>query len=92
MVGLLVVGIVLVRVLGGTRPHVSESRAVQIAKPKIDFVPQGHTIRYVRRGIPPHGFWIVSFWIHNSTGGYKRVTVVLVDASSGRVTEVRRST
>ena len=25
------------------------------------------------------------------TGGYKRVTVVLVDASSGRVAEVRRS-
>jgi hypothetical protein len=92
MVGLLVVGIVLVRVLGKTKPHVSESRAIQIAQPKIDFVPEGHTIRYVRRGIPPHGYWIVSFWIHKTGGGYKRVTVVLVDASSGRVTEVRRST
>jgi len=92
MVGLLVLGIVLVRVLGKTNPNISQARAIQIAQPKIDFAPQGHTIRFVRRGIPPHGYWLVSFWIRNTTGGYKRVTVVLVDASSGRVTEVRRST
>jgi len=92
MVGLLVLGLVLTRVLGKTRPHVSETRAIQIARPKIDFAPQGHTIRLVRRGIPPRAYWLVSFWIRNSTGGYKRATVVLLDASSGRVVEVRRST
>lgn len=92
MVGLLVLGLVLTRVLGKTRPHVSEARAVAIARPKIDFSPQGHTIRLVRRGIPPRAYWLVSFWIHNKTGGYKRITVVLLDASSGRVVEVRRST
>jgi len=92
MVALLVAGIVLVRVLGATKPHVSKSRAVEIAQPKIDFVPEGHTIRFVRRGIPPRGYWLVSFWIRKAGGGYKRVTVVLVDAASGRVTEVRRST
>ena len=93
MVGLLVLGLVLVRVLGKTNPNISEARAIQIAQPKIDFAPEGHTIRFVRRGIPPRGYWLVSFWIHNATGGgYKRVTVVLVDASSGRVAEVRRST
>jgi hypothetical protein len=91
MIGLLVLGIVLVRVLGKTRPNVSEARAIQIARPKVDFAPQGHTIRLVRRGIPPHAFWLISFWIHNSSGGYRRITLVLVDASSGRITEVRRS-
>lgn len=92
MVGLLVLGIVLTRVLGTTRPHVSESQAVAIARAKIDFVPQDHTIRLVRRGLPPQAYWVVSFWIHNATGGYKRVTVVLVDSRSGRVVEVRRVT
>jgi hypothetical protein len=34
----------------------------------------------------------VSFWIRNSTGGYSKVTLVLVDADSGRIDEVRHGT
>jgi hypothetical protein len=92
MVGLLVLGLVLTRVLGRTRPHVSESQAIAIARPRIDFTPEGHTIRLVRRGIPPRAYWIVSFWIHNASGGYRRITVVLVDSRNGRILEVRRVT
>ena len=92
MVGLLAVGLVLTRVLGRTRPHVSEAKAVQIARPKVDFTPQGHNIRLVRRGIPSRPYWVISFWIRNSTGGYKRITVVLVDSDNGRVVEIRRVT
>jgi hypothetical protein len=33
----------------------------------------------------------VSFWVRNPTGGYRRITFVLLDANSGEVTEVRRS-
>jgi hypothetical protein len=91
MVGLLVIGLVLVRVLGRTTPSVNKSEAVQISRPHIDFNPDGHQIRYVRRGIPPHGFWIVSWFIRKEGGGYTRVTVVVVDASNGNVTEVRRT-
>jgi hypothetical protein len=92
MVGLLALGLVLVKVLGSGKPHVSEDRAVAIARPRIDFKPQDHQIRFIRRGIPPRGYWVVSFYIRRQGGGYKRVTVVLVDAQSGKVTEVRRST
>jgi hypothetical protein len=92
MVGLLALGLVLVNVLGRGKPSVSKQEAVAIARPHIDFTPQDYQIRFVRRGIPPHGFWVVSFYIRKQAGGYKRVTVVLVDASSGRVTEVRRAT
>jgi hypothetical protein len=92
MVGLLAVGLVLTRVLGKTRPNVSEAKAVQIARPKVDFTPQGHNIRLVRRGIPSRPYWVISFWSRKSTGGYKRITVVLVDSSSGRIVEVRRVT
>ena len=92
MVGLLALGRVLVNVLGGGKPHVSEERAVAIARPHVDFTPQDHQIRFVRQGIPPRGYWVVSFFIRKQGGGYKRVTVVLVDAQSGRVTEVRRTT
>jgi hypothetical protein len=92
MVGLLLVGLLLTRVLGKTRPHVSEAKAVQIARPKVDFTPQGHNIRLVRRGIPSRPYWVISFWIRKSTGGYKRITVVLVDSDNGRIVEVRRVT
>jgi hypothetical protein len=92
MAALIVLGLVLVHVLGGTSPKIDKQQAVAIARPHIDFVPKDHQIRYIRRGVPPHGFWIVSFFIRKTAGGYKRVTVVVVDASNGRVTEVRRST
>jgi hypothetical protein len=92
MVGLLVLGIVLVNVLGRSTPKVSKSEAVKISRPRIDFVPEDHQIRYIKRGIPPHGFWVVSYFITRQGGGYKRVTVVVLDATSGKVTEVRKTT
>ena len=55
-------------------------------------MPQDHQIRFIKRGIPPHGFWVVSYFIRKEAGGYKRVTVVVLDATSGNVTEVRRTT
>jgi hypothetical protein len=92
MVGLLALGLVLVNVLGSGKPHVSAQQAVAIARPHIDFKPQDHQIRFVRQGVPPRGYWVVSFFIRRQSGGYKRVTVVLLDAATGKVTEVRRST
>jgi hypothetical protein len=91
MVALIAIGLVLVNVLGRGSPSVSKSEALRISRPRIDFTPQDHQIRFIRRGIPPHGFWVVSYFIRNQGGGYKRVTVVVVDATSGKVTEVRRS-
>ena len=92
MVGLLALGFVLVHFAGRNDKRVSQDQAVAISRMRIDFVPTGHQIRYVRRGIPSHGYWVTSFYIRKKDGTYSRVTVVLVDASSGRVTEVRRTT
>ena len=92
MVGLIAIGLVLVNVLGRGSTSVSKNEALEISRPRIDFVPQDHQIRFIRRGIPPRGYWIVSYYIRKQEGGYKRVTVVVVDASTGKVTEVRRST
>ena len=91
MVGLLVAGLVLVNVANRGGPTVSKEEALEIARPRIDFKPNGYQIRFIRRGIPSHGFWVVSFYIRKAEGGYARVTVVLIDATSGRVTEVRRT-
>jgi hypothetical protein len=92
MAALIAVGLLLTRLPGHGHQRISEERAVAIARPHIDFTPKGHNIRLVRRGIPPRAFWAVSFWIRNATGQLTRVTVVVVDATSGRVTEVRKAT
>lgn len=91
MVGLVALGLVLTRVLHHSGARVSESRAVAIAQPEIDFRPDGHNIRLVRRGIPPHPFWAVSFWTRKPGGGYDRITIVVVDANNGNVTEVKHA-
>jgi hypothetical protein len=90
MVGLVVVALVISRVVGHGGARISEERAVEIARPQIDFTPQGHNIRLVRRGIPPRPYWAVSFWIKNSSGNTTQVTLVLINADTGRVTEVRK--
>jgi hypothetical protein len=46
----------------------------------------------VRQGIPPRPVWAVSFWIRKAGGGFSRITLVLVDANSGQVMQVRRTT
>jgi hypothetical protein len=92
MAGLLALGFVLVHVVDRNGAKVSQDEAVAIARAQIDFEPEDHQIRFLRRGIPSRGYWAVSFFIRKEGGGYERVTVVLVDASSGKVTEVRRET
>ena len=92
MVALLALGLVLTRVLGRTDTKVSKDDAIAVARPKVDFKPQGHNIRLVRQGIPPRPVWAISFWIRKAEGGFSRITIVLVDANSGRVMQVRRTT
>jgi hypothetical protein len=91
MVALVAVGLVLSRVLDRGGARVSEERAVAVARPYAGFTPEGHNIRLVRRGIPPKPFWAVSFWIKDASGDPTRVTLVLVNADTGDVTEVRKS-
>ena len=92
MVALLVLGLLLTRVLGRTTPKLSKQDAVAVARPNVDFKPQGYNIRLLRQGIPPRPVWAVSFWIRKSGGGYSRITLVLVDANNGQVMQVRRTT
>jgi hypothetical protein len=92
MVALLALGLVLTRVLGRTNPKFSKQDAIAVARPNVDFKPQGYNIRLLRQGIPPRPVWAVSFWIRKAGGGYSKITLVLVDANSGRVMQVRRTT
>jgi hypothetical protein len=75
-----------------SRVRVSATQAVAIAQSKIDFHPEGHTIRFVQRGVPPRPFWAVRFFIPdpNVQGGYRKATIVWVNARTGAVETVIR--
>ena len=92
MVALLAIGFALVQFAERGGRKVSKEDAIAIARARIDFEPTGYQIRFLRRGIPPRGYWVASLYVGKETGGYERVTVVVVDASSGTVTEVHRTT
>jgi hypothetical protein len=92
MVALLAIGFALVQFAERGGRKVSKEDAIAIARARIDFEPTGYQIRFLRRGIPPRGYWVASLYVGKETGGYERVTVVVIDASSGTVTEVHRAT
>jgi hypothetical protein len=69
--------------------RLNADQSVLVGERAIDFEPEGHAVRMVLRGVPPKRYWGVSYWIRNPTGkGYRKLTVVLVDANTGKVDKV----
>jgi hypothetical protein len=74
-----------------SRVSVSQTEAVATARTQIDYPPDGHNVRFLRRGLTQHPYWAVSLWTRRPDGnGYERITVVVVDARSGEVSEITR--
>jgi hypothetical protein len=92
MAALIVLALLLTRFPGRGEQKVSEERAIELARPYVKFTPEGHNIRLVRRGIPPRAVWAVSFWIKDRSGDPTQVTLVLVDAQTGRIDQVTSGT
>lgn len=80
------------RSCGDTRHQVSQSDAVAIARGEVTYHPDGENVRFVRRGIPSRSYWAVSLWQEASDGSRTHVTVVVIDAETGGVTQVNRNT
>ena len=74
-----------------TQVRISEEQAVAIGQRQLDFEPQGHTIRTVLRGVPPKRYWAVSYFVRKPSGdGYLKLTILLIDANSGKVQVVSK--
>lgn len=66
--------------------RISEEQAVVLGEQQLDFDPQGHSIRMVLRGVPPKRHWAVSYFIREPGGnGFRKLTVLLIDANTGKV-------
>ena len=66
--------------------RISQAQAVALGERQLDFDPQGHGIRIVQRGVPPKRYWAVSYFVRAPSGnGYRKLTVMLIDANTGKV-------
>jgi hypothetical protein len=88
LVGVVILAFLVSRSCQRSYVRITSDQAVAIGEREIDFRPEGHTIRLVQRGIPPKRYWAVSYWIRDGKGGYRKLTVVLVDGNTGKVKEV----
>ena len=73
-----------------TGDEISQDEAVEIAQREIDYRPELTQVRLIRRGVPQsRPYWAVSLSTLDNAGRPERVTVVVVDARTRAVTEVR---
>jgi hypothetical protein len=86
LVVVLLAAFLVSRSCGATDAELGRDRAVEIAREETGLAEAEAQVRFVRRGIPSRSYWAVSL----TEPGARTVVVVVVDARTGRVDEVRR--
>ena len=69
---------------------VSQEEAIEIARQEIDFEPDRTMVKFTPRGVPSRPFWAVSFSTLDANDQPERITVVVVNATTGEIAEIRR--
>jgi hypothetical protein len=89
LLAVLLVAFLAARSCASRETEISRDEAVEIARDEIDFEPDRVGVRFVPRGVQSRPFWAVSFTAEDAQGELDRVTVVVVDATTGQIDEVR---
>lgn len=69
----------------------TKEQAIEIARKEVDFKPDLEVVRLIRRGVRFKPHWAVSLSREDANGKRTDVTVVIVDASTGKVVTVDRN-
>jgi hypothetical protein len=83
--------LVVARGCAGAGSEIPKEEAIEIAQREVDYRPDRTQVRLVRQGFQSRPFWAVSLSTLDARGDLDRVTVVLVDARTRAVAEVRES-
>jgi len=67
-------------------PDVSKEAAIESAREIAAFEPEHVQVRFIRRGVPSHGYWAVSLY-QGPAQQPTRVQLVVVDANTGDVVD-----
>ena len=67
-------------------PDISQERAVAIALSVATFEPEDHQVRFLRRGVPARGVWVVSLYQGDPRQPTK-VQLVVIDSETGEIVD-----
>lgn len=71
--------------------ELTQEEAIAIAKQEVDFTPDHVGVRLLRQGVRFTPHWAVSLSERRADGSLENITIVMVNAATGEVTEVRRA-
>ena len=92
MLGVLLLAFAATRSCASSEGQITEQEAIEIAKREVPYEPDRTQVRLVRRGVPQsRPFWAVSLSTVDDEGRLDKVTVVLIDARTSEVEDVRES-
>lgn len=92
LLGVLLLAVAASRSCASSEGQISKEEAIEIAKREVAYEPERTQVRLIRRGLPQsRPFWAVSLSTLDSSGRLDEVTVVVVDAQTRAVDEIRQS-
>jgi membrane-bound ClpP family serine protease len=90
LLAVLVAAFVVSQSCGSRDTEVTKEEAAEIARGRIDYEPDQVMTRFIPRGARSQPAWAVSLSTDGPGGRLENITVVVVDAESGDILEVRK--
>jgi NAD(P)H-flavin reductase len=91
IVGVLVVAFVVARGCQQSQIRITKQQAVATATRAVDFTPRRMNVRLLRQGLNSKPSWFVNLSVPGGTAGsIRRLSVVQVDANTGKVVGISK--
>jgi hypothetical protein len=91
IVGVLVLAFVVARSCQQDQVRITKEQAIATATREVDFTPERTNIRLLRQGLSSKPYWFVNLSIPGrEEGTIRRLSVVKIDANTGKVVDVDR--
>lgn len=91
IVALLAVAFVVAKSCQQSQVRVTKEQAIATAQRAVDFTPRISNVRLLRQGLSSRPFWFVNLSVPGRDGDLpRRLSVVKIDANTGKVEDVDR--
>ena len=71
--------------------EISRDEAVEVAAREVDYRSEQTQVRLIRRGFQSRPYWAVSLSTLDDQGVFERTTIVVIDAHTREVAEIRET-
>lgn len=90
LLGVLLIAAFAAKTCASRDTEIDSDEATEIAREAVDYEPEQVMVRFVPRGAQSRPYWAVSLSTVAADGTLEDVTVVVVNAESGEIEEIRR--